>query len=132
MEYPGDRTPSLQLQGSHQAEQVHQTVAGGNSPGLVHSKEWTIDPVMTKGWVTTMHVVWHLCCLELVSSILWTLQLFVKHHNKLYSEHQPHESVMEAGGPPHPINSWVEPMVNEQWTHVALAAPAVPSGYVDM
>ncbi|SYW81835.1 uncharacterized protein UHO2_00340 [Ustilago hordei] len=123
MEYPGDGTPNMQLWGSHQAEQAHLTMADGNGPGLVHSQEQTIDPVMTQDWVTTMCMVWHLHCQELV---------YVEHHDQLFSERQPYESVMESGGPPDPINLWVEPMVNEQWTCAALAAPSIPSGYVDM
>ncbi|KAJ1035462.1 hypothetical protein NDA13_000875 [Ustilago tritici] len=132
MEYLGDSTPSLQPRGSNQAEQAHLTVAGGDCPGLVCSEEQVVDPDMTHGWVTAMRVLWHLCCHQLVSSLLQALQLFVECHNQLYSEHQPHESVTESGGPPDRINTWVEPTVNEQWTRAALAAPVVPSGYVDM
>ncbi|SOV02897.1 uncharacterized protein UDID_18066 [Ustilago sp. UG-2017a] len=120
MEYPGDGTPSLQPQGLHQAERAHLTVAGGDGPGLIHSKKQTVDLVMTGGWP------------ELVSSILRALQLFVEHHNQLYLERHPHKSVTESGGPPNPIDTWVEPTVDEQWTRAALAAPIVPSGYVDM
>ncbi|SYW81839.1 uncharacterized protein UHO2_00344 [Ustilago hordei] len=39
MEYPGDGTPSLQPQGSHQAEQAHLTMAGGDGPGLICLEE---------------------------------------------------------------------------------------------
>ncbi|SYW86130.1 uncharacterized protein UBRO2_05850 [Ustilago bromivora] len=44
----------------------------------------------------------------------------------------PHESVTEPGSPPDSINLWVEPMVEELWTCTALAAPGVPSSYVNM
>ncbi|UTT94498.1 hypothetical protein NDA17_006542 [Ustilago hordei] len=132
MEYPGDGTPSLQLQGSHQAEQAHLTIAGGDGPSLICSEEQTFNPVITGGWVTAMQVIFHLCQLELVSSILCVLQLFVEHYNHLYSERQPHELVTKSGSPPDPIDSWVEPTVNERWTRAALAAPCVPSGYVDI
>ncbi|CCF48181.1 hypothetical protein NDA11_004048 [Ustilago hordei] len=95
MEYPGDGTPNMQPQGSHQAEQAHLTMTNGDGPGLA-------------------------------------LQVYVEHHDRLYSECQPHESVAESGGPLDPIDSWVEPTVKEQWTRATLAAPSVPSGYVDM
>ena len=81
MEYPGNSTPSLQPRGSHQAEQAHLTVVGGDSPGLIHSEERVVDPVMTHGWVTAMQVLWHLRHHQLVSSILWVLQLFVECHD---------------------------------------------------
>lgn len=35
---------------------------------------------------------------------------------------------MESGGPPDPINTWVEPTVDEQWTRAALVAPVAPRG----
>ncbi|SOV01588.1 uncharacterized protein UDID_18130 [Ustilago sp. UG-2017a] len=132
MEYPGDGTPNLQPRGSHQAERAHLTVAGGDGPGLIRSEERTFDPVMSGGWVTAMRVVFHLRRPELASSILRALQLFVERHDQLYSERQPHESVTESGGPPDPIDLWVVPTVNERWTRAALAAPRVPSGYVDV
>ena len=132
MEYPGDGTPNLQPRGSHQAERAHLTVAGGDGPGLIRSEERTFDPVMSGGWVTAMRVVFHLRRPELVSSILWALQLFIERHDQLYSERQPHESVTESGSPPDPIDLWVAPTVNERWTRAALAAPRVPSGYVDI
>ncbi|SYW82086.1 uncharacterized protein UHO2_00571 [Ustilago hordei] len=123
MEYPGNGTPSLQQWGLHQAEQAHLTVADGDGPGLVCSQEWTIDPVMTQDWVSAMHMIWHLRCQDLS---------YVERHDHLFSKHQPHESMTESGGPPDPIDSWVEPTIDEQWTRVALATPSVPSGYVDI
>ncbi|KAJ1577491.1 hypothetical protein NDA11_002440 [Ustilago hordei] len=132
MEYPGDGTPSLQPWGSHQAEQAHLTMAGGDGPGLIRLEERTFDPVMTGGWVTTMWVVFHLCRPGLVSSILQALQLFVEHHDQLYSERQPHESVTESGSPPDPIDEWVAPTEEELVIHSSLAPPPPPSSYVDM
>ncbi|SYW74705.1 uncharacterized protein UHO2_01571 [Ustilago hordei] len=57
---------------------------------------------------------------------------YVERHDHLFSERQPHESMTESGGPPDPIDSWVEPTIDEWWTRVALATPSVPSGYVDI
>ncbi|KAJ1027309.1 hypothetical protein NDA18_003318 [Ustilago nuda] len=71
--------------------------------------EWVIDPVNTWGWIMAMRVLWH-----------------------LRNQQLPHELVTEAGGPPDPINAWVEPTIEERWTRAALAAPPVPSGHVDM
>ncbi|SAM61104.1 uncharacterized protein UBRO_20209 [Ustilago bromivora] len=111
MEYTGNGTLNLQPQGSHQAEQAHLTMVDAYGPGLV---------------------LWHLPKHQLVGSILQVLQLFIECHDQLFSEHQPHKLVTESGGPPDRINTRVEPTVDEQWSRAALAAPVVPSSYVDI
>ncbi|CCF51046.1 uncharacterized protein UHOR_14761 [Ustilago hordei] len=98
MEHWGDRTPSLQPCGSHQTKQAHLMVADGYGPGFIWLEEQVLDPVMTPRQVMAMQVVWHLPNPSLVSSILQTLQVFMAHHNNLYSEHQLHELVMVSGG----------------------------------
>ncbi|CCF47917.1 uncharacterized protein UHO2_04978 [Ustilago hordei] len=95
--------------GSHQAEQAHLTMVGGDGPGLIRLEERTFDPVMTGGWVTTMRVVFHLCRPGL-----------------------PHESVTESGSPPDPIDEWVAPTEEELVIHSSLAPPPPPSSYVNM
>ncbi|SYW82988.1 uncharacterized protein UHO2_04905 [Ustilago hordei] len=95
---------------------VHCYLAGlGHSPQFPPSR---MGPSDRGRWV-----IWHFRRPEL---------LYVKHHDQLYSEHQPHESVMESGGPPDFLHEWVAPTKEELVIWSSLAPPPAPSSYVDM
>lgn len=130
MEYLGDGAPALQSRGYHQAERAHLTVASGRGPGLVRSSDCADDPVSMVGWLNAMRNVWRLPVPSMVESLLQVFRKYVVHHNRLYSERQPHESMAESGGPPNPLHRWVERTVDERLMQEIECASR--SNYVDM
>ena len=97
MEYLGDGPPNRQPRGAHLAERVHLTVTNGYGLGFVRADDRVTDPNTSDEWIFAIGVLWRSPNQAMVFPIIWILFLYLDCHDKLRSEHQPHESVTVPG-----------------------------------